>query len=57
MMTHEELDTPGAVEALKYSMKSHLKRVAVPYQNAIVKIFDIEVGKELSQLDSDITGV
>lgn len=57
MMTHEELDTPGAVEALKYSKKSHLKRVAVPYQNAIVKIFDIEVGKELSQLDSDITGV
>ncbi|KAF8803610.1 WD40 repeat-like protein [Phlegmacium glaucopus] len=51
--THEELDTPGAtaVEALK----SDLKRVAVAYQNAVVKIFDIESGKELSRLDSDIT--
>ena len=51
--THEETDTPGAtaVEALK----SDLKRVAVAYQNAIVKIFDIESGKELSRLDSDIS--
>ena len=51
--THEEPDTPGAtaVEALK----SDLKRVAVAYQNAVVKIFDIESGKELSRLDSDIT--
>lgn len=50
---HEELDTPGAtaVEALK----SDLKRVAVAYQNAVVKIFDIESGKELSRLDSDIS--
>ena len=51
--THEEPDTPGAtaIEALK----SDLKRVAVAYQNAIVKIFDIESGKELSRLDSDIS--
>jgi striatin 1/3/4 len=51
--THEEPDTPGAtaVEALK----SDLKRVAVAYQNAVVKIFDIESGKELSRLDSDIS--
>jgi hypothetical protein len=51
--THEEPDTPGAtsVEALK----SDLKRVAVAYQNAIVKIFNIESGKELSRLDSDIS--
>jgi len=51
--TNEEPDTPGAtaVEALK----SDLKRVAVAYQNAIVKVFDIESGKELSRLDSDIS--
>ena len=51
--SHEESDTPGAtaVEALK----SDLKKVAVAYQNAIVKIFDIESGKELSRLDSDIS--
>ena len=50
---HEEPDTPGAtaVEALK----SDLKRVAIAYQNAVVKIFDIESGKELSRLDSDIS--
>lgn len=50
---HDELDAPGAtaVEALK----SDLKKVAVAYQNAIVKIFDIESGKELSRLQSDIS--
>lgn len=50
---HDELGVPGAtaVEALK----SDLKKVAVAYQNAIVKIFDIESGKELSRLQSDIS--
>lgn len=48
-----ESDAPGAtaVEAIK----ADLKRVAVAYQNAIVKIFDIESGKEVSRLSSDIS--
>ncbi|KAF5365579.1 hypothetical protein D9758_003126 [Tetrapyrgos nigripes] len=50
---HEDTDAPGAtsVEALK----SDLKKVAVAYQNAVVKIFDIETGKELSRLATDIS--
>lgn len=50
---HEDADTPGAtaVEALKVD----LKKVAVAYQNAVVKIFDIENGKELSRLATDIS--
>lgn len=50
---HENPDTPGAtaVEAIK----TDLKKVAVAYQNAIVKIFDIESGKELMSLQSDST--
>ncbi|KAJ7871503.1 WD40-repeat-containing domain protein [Mycena olivaceomarginata] len=48
-----DADTPGAtaVEALKVD----LKKVAVAYQNAVVKIFDIENGKELSRLATDIS--
>ncbi|THV08036.1 WD40 repeat-like protein [Dendrothele bispora CBS 962.96] len=50
---HEDTDAPGAtsVEALR----NDLKKVAVAYQNAVVKIFDIETGKELSRLASDIS--
>ncbi|KAL0578241.1 1,2-dihydroxy-3-keto-5-methylthiopentene dioxygenase [Marasmius crinis-equi] len=50
---HEDNDAPGAtaVEALK----SDLKKVAVAYQNAVVKIFDIESGKEVSRLATDIS--
>ena len=50
---HENPDTPGAtaVEAIK----TDLKKVAVAYQNAIVKIFDIETGKELNRLESDMS--
>lgn len=49
----ENPDAPGAtsVEAIK----TDLKKVAVAYQNAIVKIFDIETGKELSRLESDMS--
>lgn len=54
----EEEDTdkekePGAtaVEAIK----SDLKRVAVAFQNAVVKVFDIETGKEVSRLATDAT--
>lgn len=49
----EEADSPGAtaVEAIK----TDLKKVAVAYQNAVVKIFDIETGKEVSRLQSDVS--
>lgn len=49
----EDSNDPGAtaVEALK----ADLKKVAVAYQNAVVKIFDIESGKELSRLQSDMS--
>ncbi|KAG6836614.1 hypothetical protein H0H93_006035 [Arthromyces matolae] len=49
----DDLSVPGAtaVEALK----ADLKKVAVAYQNAVVKIFDIESGKELSRLQSDLS--
>ncbi|KAK7693152.1 hypothetical protein QCA50_002718 [Cerrena zonata] len=43
---------PGAtaVEAIK----TDLKKVAVAFQNAAIKIFDIENGKEVSRLQTDI---
>ena len=45
-------DTPGAtaVEAVKID----LKRIAVAYQNTVVKIFDIETGKEEMKLQPEI---
>ena len=48
----EPEDTPGAtaVEAVKMN----LKRVAVAYQNTVVKIFDIETGKEEMKLQPEI---
>lgn len=51
--TASDGDAPGAtaVEA----MKADLKKVAAAYQNAVVKIFDIETGKELSRLPSDMS--
>ncbi|KAJ3842897.1 WD40-repeat-containing domain protein [Lentinula raphanica] len=52
-LTDDDRDAPGAtsVEAIK----SDLRKVAVAYQNAVVKIFDIETGKELSRLASDMS--
>lgn len=46
-------DAPGAtaVEAIK----TDLKKVAVAYQNTVVKIFDIETGKEVLKLQTDFT--
>ncbi|KAI0698494.1 WD40-repeat-containing domain protein [Cytidiella melzeri] len=46
-------DVPGAtaVEAVK----TDLKKVAVAYQNVVIKIFDIETGKEVMRLNSDDT--
>ncbi|KAF8556896.1 WD40 repeat-like protein [Imleria badia] len=48
-----ENEDPGAtaVEAIQ----TDLKKVAVAYQNAVVKIFDIETGKEVSRLATDVT--
>lgn len=50
---HDDKDVPGAtsVEALK----TDLKKVAVAYQNSVVKIFDIDTGKEFSKLATDIS--
>jgi striatin 1/3/4 len=50
---HEDSGAPGAtsVEAIK----TDLKKVAVAYQNAVVKIFDIESGKEVSRLQTDMS--
>jgi striatin 1/3/4 len=49
----DDADAPGAtsVEVLK----TDLKKVAVAYQNAVVKVFDIESGKEVIRLPSDTT--
>lgn len=49
----EDKENPGAtsVEAIK----TDLKNVAVAYQNAVVKIFEIETGKEVSRLPTDTT--
>lgn len=49
----DEADVSGAtsVEVLK----TDFKKVAVAYQNAVVKIFDIETGKEQIRLQSDTT--
>lgn len=49
----DDADVPGAtsVEVLK----TDLKKVAVAYQNAVVKIFEIETGKEVIRLPSDTT--
>ncbi|CCM03841.1 uncharacterized protein FIBRA_05990 [Fibroporia radiculosa] len=46
-----ESDAPGAtaVEAIK----TDLKKVAVAYQNAMIKIFDIESGKELARMQAE----
>ncbi|THH31742.1 hypothetical protein EUX98_g2438 [Antrodiella citrinella] len=48
----ENVDAPGAtaVEAIK----TDLKKVAVAYQNAGIKIFDIETGKEVIRLQTQI---
>lgn len=48
-----ETGAPGAtaVEAIK----TDLKKVAVAYQNAVVKIFEIETGTELLRLASDVS--
>jgi striatin 1/3/4 len=53
VVTDDNVDATGAtaVEAIK----ADLKKIAVAYQNAVVKIFDIESGKEVSRLQSDMS--
>lgn len=53
VVTDDSADATGAtaVEAIK----ADLKKIAVAYQNAVVKIFDIESGKEVSRLQSDMS--
>jgi len=50
----ESVDAPGAtaVEAIK----TDLKKVAVAYQNSGIKIFDIETGKEVIRLQTELGG-
>lgn len=47
----EAEETPGA-SALE-AIKSDLKKVAVGYQNAVIKVFDVDSGKQLIRLHSD----
>jgi len=49
-----ESDVPPGATAVE-AIKADLKKVAVAYQNAVVKIFDIESGKEVSRLPSDMS--
>lgn len=37
------------------AIKTDLKKIAVAYRNAVVKIFDIDTGKEVGKLQSDIS--
>ncbi len=50
---HDNPDTPGAIAV--EAIKTDLKKVAVAYQNAVVKVFLIETGKELLRLESDMS--
>ncbi|KAF9475668.1 WD40 repeat-like protein [Pholiota conissans] len=50
---HENPDAPGATSV--EAVRTDLKKVAVAYQNSIVKIFDIESGKEVLRLESDMS--
>lgn len=49
----ESSDKPGAtaVEAIK----TDLKKVAVAFANAVIKVFDIETGKEVMKLQAEAT--
>ena len=46
-------EMPGATSI--DALKTDLRKLAVAYQNAVVKIFDVETGKELLRLPSDTT--
>ncbi|PFH45663.1 hypothetical protein AMATHDRAFT_71259 [Amanita thiersii Skay4041] len=49
----EGSEAPGATAV--EPLRTDLRKLAVAYQNAVVKIYDIETGKELSRLPSDST--
>lgn len=49
--TNEDVIGATGIEAIK----TDLKKIAVAFRNAIVKIFDLDSGKEFSKLQSDIS--
>ena len=51
----DEKEKEGSGATAVEAIKTDLKKVAVAYQNAVVKIFDIETGKEVSRLATDAT--
>lgn len=51
--SEEDSEDPGATSV--EPIRTDLKKVAVSYQNAVVKIFEIETGKEVSRLSTDTT--
>jgi len=51
----DEKEKEGSGATAVEEIKTDLKKVAVAYQNAVVKIFDIETGKEVSRLATDTT--
>lgn len=46
-------EAPGATSLA--IVKTDVRRVAVAYRNAIVKIFEVETGKEVQRLASDVS--
>ena len=50
----EPSETPGAT--CLEPIKSDLKKVAVGYMNAVAKIFDIDTGKQLLVLKTELPG-
>lgn len=47
----EPEEVPGATTL--EAVKSDLKKVAVGYQNAVIKVFDVDTGKQLMRLHSE----
>jgi len=50
----ESKDEPLGATTVE-AIKTDLKKVAVAYRNAVVKIFDIDTGKEVGRLQSDMS--
>lgn len=51
--TEEKVDAPGATSMAM--IKTDLRMIAVAYRDSVVKIFDLESGKETARLPSDTT--
>ena len=50
----EESEASFGVTSVE-GIKTDLKKVAVAYANAVIKLFDVETGAEVSRLQSDST--